>query len=67
MIFCHGSGGNRESAAYLCAHLAGHGYLVAAIDHSELVAAELAPAADETAGQRAARIGAVISSRGSCR
>ena len=67
MIFCHGSGGNRKSAAYLCAHLAGHGYLVAAIDHSELVAAELAPAADETAGQRAARIDAVISSRGSCR
>ena len=63
VIFCHGSGGNRKSAAYLCAHLAGHGYLVAAIDHSEVVAAELAPAAGETPGQRAARIEAVIASR----
>ncbi len=63
VIFCHGSGGNRKSAAYLCAHLASHGYLAAAIDHSEVVAAELAPAAAETAGQRAARIGAVIASR----
>jgi predicted dienelactone hydrolase len=63
VIFCHGSGGNRKSAAYLCAHLASHGYAVAAIDHSEVVTAEPAPAADETAGQRAARIDAVIASR----
>lgn len=63
VIFCHGSGGNRKSAAYLCARLASHGYLAAAIDHSEVIAAELAPAAAETAGQRAARIAAVIASR----
>ncbi len=63
VIFCHGSGGHRKSAAYLCAHLASHGYLVAAMDHSEVVAARLAPAADETAGQRAARIDAVIAGR----
>jgi predicted dienelactone hydrolase len=63
VIFCHGSGGNRKSAAYLCTHLVSHGYTVAAMDHSEVVAAELAPAADETAGQRATRIDAVIASR----
>jgi dienelactone hydrolase len=33
------------------------------MDHSELVAAELAPAADETAEQRKARIDAVVASR----
>lgn len=63
VVFVHGSGGNRRSAAYLCSHLASHGYLVAAMDHSEVVAADLAPTADETAEQRAARVDAIIASR----
>ncbi len=63
VVFCHGSGGNRKSAAYLCAHLASHGFMVAAMDHSEVVAPELAPGPAETAGERAARIDAVIGSR----
>ncbi len=63
VVFCHGSGGHRMSAAYLCAHLAGHGYLVAAIDHSEVIAAELGPREGETAGQRADRVDAIIASR----
>jgi dienelactone hydrolase len=63
VVFVHGSGGNRRSAAYLCSYLAGHGYLVAALDHSEVVAAELVPGPDETAGQRAARVDAIIASR----
>jgi len=63
IVFVHGGGGNRKSAAYLCSHLASHGYVVAAMDHSEVVAPELAPAAEETAEQRAARVEAVIASR----
>lgn len=63
IIFVHGGGGNRRSAAYLCSHLASHGYVVAAMDHSEVIAPELAPAPDETPELRAARVEAVIASR----
>ena len=63
VVFAHGSGGNRRSAAYLCAHLASHGYAVAAMDHSEVVAAELVSGPDESAPERAARIYAVIAGR----
>lgn len=63
VVFCHASGGSRKSAAYLCAHLASHGYAVAAMDHSEVVAADLGPVPDETAEQRAARVEAIIASR----
>lgn len=63
VVISHSSGGNRRSATFLCSHLASHGYVVAAMDHSELVAAELAPAADESAEQRKARVDAVIASR----
>lgn len=63
IVFAHSSGGNRRSAAYLCSHLASHGYVVAAMDHSEMVAPELSAQAGETAAQRAARIDAIIASR----
>jgi len=63
IVFAHGSGGNRRSAAYLCSHLASHGYVVGALDHSEVIAPELAAQADETAAERAARIGSTIASR----
>lgn len=63
VLFSHSSGGDRRSATYLCSHLASHGYVAAAIDHSERVATELAPAEDETAGERTARVAAVIASR----
>jgi predicted dienelactone hydrolase len=63
IVLSHSSGGNRKSATVLCSHLASHGYAVAAMNHSELVAAELAPGADETAQQRKARVDAVIASR----
>ena len=59
----HGSGSNRRSAAFLRSHLASHGYVVAALDHSEVIAPELAGRADETAAERAARIGSIIASR----
>src|SRR5205814_7261673 len=41
-----------------------HGYIVAALDHSEVTAPELGrPAGEETAGQRAARVDAIVGSR----
>jgi dienelactone hydrolase len=63
IAFVHGSGGNRKSAAYLCSHLASHGYVVAAMDHSEIVAPELAAGPDESAQERTARIDSIIASR----
>jgi dienelactone hydrolase len=67
IIFSHHSGGHRRKATFLCAHLASHGYAVAAPDHSEVIAPELAPpggaAGAESGAERAARIRAIIGSR----
>jgi dienelactone hydrolase len=63
IVYSHSSGGNRRSSTFLCTHLASHGYAVAAMDHSELVAAELARRDGETATDLAARIDGVITSR----
>jgi dienelactone hydrolase len=63
IIFSHHSGGHRRTATFLCTHLSSHGYVVAAMDHSEVVAPELAPRQGETAGQRSARAQAWIASR----
>src|SRR5260221_11829121 len=63
IVFSHYSGGHRRTATYLCTHLASHGYVVAAMDHSEVVAPELARHAGETAPGPAARIDASISNR----
>jgi predicted dienelactone hydrolase len=63
IVFSHYSGGHRRTATYLCTHLASHGYVVAAMDHSEVVAPELAPHAGETASEREARIDEIIASR----
>jgi predicted dienelactone hydrolase len=46
IVYSHHSGGDRLAASYLCTHLASHGYVVAALDHSEVVAPELALPAD---------------------
>src|SRR5260370_38500748 len=64
IVFFHYSGGHRRTATYLCTHLASHGYVVAATDHSEVAAPELARRAGETAAERAARIDGIIASRG---
>jgi predicted dienelactone hydrolase len=40
--FSHSSGGDRRQSSFVCAHIASHGYVVGALDHSELVAPELA-------------------------
>jgi dienelactone hydrolase len=62
-IFSHFSGGGRRTATYLTTHLASHGYAVAAMDHSEVVAPELAARPGESTADRARRIDAVIASR----
>jgi len=63
VVFSHYSGGGRRSATYLCTHLASHGYAVAAMDHSEVVAPELGPQVDESGADRARRIDAICASR----
>jgi dienelactone hydrolase len=34
VVFSHGFGGHRRQSTFLCTHLASHGYLVAAMDHT---------------------------------
>jgi len=64
IIYSHFSGGSRRGASFLSTHLASHGYIVAALDHSEVIAPELArPADGETKQQQAARIDAIVGSR----
>ncbi|MGB7665677.1 MAG: dienelactone hydrolase family protein, partial [Candidatus Acidiferrales bacterium] len=63
ILFSHHSAGHRRAATFLTTHLASHGYLVAALDHSEVIAPELARKAGETPGQTAARMQAVIAGR----
>lgn len=63
IVFSHHSGGRRRSATYLATHLASHGYLVAALDHSETVASELMPRQDETEVQKKVRAEAWIANR----
>lgn len=63
IVFSHYSGGSRTASSFVCTHLASHGYVVAAMDHSEVVATELAPRHGETPGERFARVDAIIASR----
>jgi len=64
IVFSHGSAlWNRRMATFLCTHLSSHGYVVAALDHSEVVAPELARRNGETAEQRTARVESLIASR----
>jgi predicted dienelactone hydrolase len=63
LVFSHHSGGPRRMATFLCTHLASHGYVVAAPDHSETFAPELARRQNETAEEKAARLETLIASR----
>jgi predicted dienelactone hydrolase len=63
IIFSHASGHHRRGATFLCTHLSSHGYVVAALDHSEVVAAALGPPDGETEAQKTARVEAVIANR----
>lgn len=63
IVYSHPSAGGRRAATFLCTHLASHGYLVAAMDHSELVAKELQRQEGETADQKNARMNAWMANR----
>ena len=63
IAFSHPSFFHRRSATYLCTHLASHGYVVAALDHSEVVAPELAWREGATGEETKARIDEIISRR----
>ncbi len=63
IIFSHPSGGGRRTATFLCTHLGSHGYVVAGLDHSEIVAVGLARKGGETDEQQTARRHAVIAAR----
>src|SRR5689334_12532714 len=54
IIFSHASRQHRRAYTFLCNHLSSHGYVVAAMDHSEVVVPELAGKSGETAEQKAA-------------
>jgi predicted dienelactone hydrolase len=63
VVYSHHSGGGRRAATYLCDHLASHGYVVAALDHSEVIAEELKGKEGETSEQLSARVDAWIANR----
>lgn len=63
IIFSHHSGGNRRAATFLSTHLSSHGNVVAALDHSEVVAVELTRRDGETDEQKTARVEAAIANR----
>ena len=63
VVFSHPSGSHRRAATFLCTHLSSHGYVVAALDHSEVVAVKLARRDGETGEERTARIEAIIANR----
>jgi hypothetical protein len=56
ILLSHSSGGSgRRGYTFLTNHLASHGYIVAGLNHSELVAPELGRRDGETTEQRARR------------
>ena len=63
ILFSHAAAQGRRSASFLCTHLASHGYVVAALDHSEMIAPELARRDGETEQEKLRRWDAVIASR----
>ena len=42
VLYCHASYGHRRQSSFLCEHLASHGYVVAAADHTGNTAADFA-------------------------
>jgi predicted dienelactone hydrolase len=63
VVYSHYSGGNRRVATFLTTHLASHGYVVAALDHSEVVSAQLQRREGDTAEEREARVQRWIDNR----
>ena len=63
VVYSHFSGGNRRAASFLCEHICSHGYVVAAVDHSETFVPELALRPDMSREERATRAEGWIASR----
>ena len=63
IVFSHSSGGRRRQSTFLCTHLSSHGYVVAALDHSEVIAPGLMRSEGETGAQKTARVEAWIANR----
>ena len=63
IAYSHYSGANRRVATFLTTHLASHGYVVAALDHSEVVSAGLQRREGETAEEVEARVQGWIDNR----
>jgi predicted dienelactone hydrolase len=69
ILFSHGSFAHRRQSTFLCTHLASHGYVVAAVDHTGNTASETAEAVllaepgRETREATAERIAAMIAAR----
>ena len=63
VVFSHHSSGNRRSSTFLATHLSSHGYVVAAMDHSEVVAPELQRTDGESDQRRAERVQGWIANR----
>jgi dienelactone hydrolase len=63
ILFSHSSGAGRKQSPLLCEHLSSHGYVVAAMDHSEVVAPELARKDGESIAEKTARGDAWIANR----
>ena len=63
ILYSHHSSGHRRAATFLCDHLASHGYVVAALDHSEVIAEDLKGKEGETSEQLGARVDAWIANR----
>ena len=63
IVFSHSSGGDRRQSTFLCTHLSSHGYVVAGMNHSEIVAPELARKQDASQEEKAAGAKAWIANR----
>ena len=70
VLYSHSSGGHRRQSSFLCAHLASHGYVVAAADHTGNTAADFADRARRIAAgetitpdESAARLRQIIADR----
>jgi predicted dienelactone hydrolase len=64
LAFSHGYGGHRRQSTFLCTHLASHGYVVAAVDHTGNTVNDLLRVAlDPDRGRAAARRGSAVADR----
>jgi dienelactone hydrolase len=64
IVFSHGSSrGGRMVATYLCTHLSSHGYIVAAMDHFDVVGPDMVSKPGDSDFQKAVRVQAAIVNR----